>query len=70
MRQTVVDRLVAYDVETVFEASNFHPALDFIRDADAIVSDCGFPIVLAIHAWHPHYMGEDILAGSPRACFV
>jgi hypothetical protein len=45
MRRSLVDRLLAEGVETIYQASDFGRALDFVGDADGIVCDDAFPFV-------------------------
>jgi DNA-binding NarL/FixJ family response regulator len=45
MRQRLADQLASEGVETVYQASDFGSALDFIRDTDGILCDDAFPFV-------------------------
>jgi CheY-like chemotaxis protein len=70
MRQTLVDHLMAQNVETVYQASTTAGALELIRDADAIVCDDTFPVFDGVPPFHLAWWAVRDAAEALRKPFV
>jgi CheY-like chemotaxis protein len=69
-RQTLVDQLMAQNVGTVYEAGDTARALEFIRDADAIVCDDASPVLDGEPPFHLAWWGLRDAAEALRKPFV
>jgi hypothetical protein len=70
MRRSLVNRLMAQGVETVYQASDFGSALDFIPMSDGILSDDAFPFVAGEPSFEFAWMGMHDAAREQRKPFV
>jgi DNA-binding NarL/FixJ family response regulator len=70
IRRSLMDRLVAEEVETVYEANNFGAALDLIPEADGVVCDDAFPFVAGEPPFEFAWMGMYDAARAQRKPFV
>lgn len=69
-RQSLVNRLMAEDVDTVYQARDFGGALDLIANADGIVSDDSFPFVSGEPAFPFAWKGMHDAAQAQNKPFV
>jgi DNA-binding NarL/FixJ family response regulator len=70
MRQALMNRLMAENVDTIYQARDFGGALELIPEADGIVCDDAFPFVSGEPPFPFAWMGMHDAARAQKKPFV